>query len=212
VNAEAFAEKIGLPFAAMLTVHWGCDPAFAPAEWSARTTRFLDKLRRFLDRRGIPPAYVYAHEVGGHYGHHSHVLLHLPKLRAAGYRSLRLELEAWVAETENLATDRLDPRGRPWLPAVVTPNEPNAFGMRTAKMRGGKLSYLLKAINPDDVTYRGHGAEPKAAAMGIRPRPSKPIEVKRCGASRSLGPKARKEAGWTELRTDEEFFTRLKPE
>lgn len=212
VNAEAFAEAIKRPFAAMLTLHWRCDPAFDPAEWGTRTTRFLDKLRRWLDRQDIPPFYAFVHEVGGHYGHHTHLLLHLPHLQAAAYRALKGELEAWVIETENLEAKRIDPRGRPWSPVRVTPNKPGTFGMRTRKMRGGALSYLLKAIDPDDVTYRGHGAEQKAAAMGIKPRRSKPVKAKRYGASRSLGPKARREADWTELRTDEEIFARLKPE
>lgn len=216
MNIEAFAEAKGTPFTAHLTLHWRCDPNFDPAEWGARTTRCFDKLGRWLDRHGIPIAFAFVHEVGVQYGEHTHCLLHLPKAKRdviASYHALKAELEAWVIATENLATDKLDPRGRPWPPVTVTPDKPHHFGMRTAKMRGGALAYLLKGIDPGDLAYRGNGAEPRAAAMGIKPRSStKPIEVQRYGASRTLGPKARREAGWRELTSVEEFYARLKPE
>src|SRR4051812_48278056 len=78
LNAEAFAEQHGIGFAVHLTLVWQCDPNFTVALWSQRLRRFLDKLHRWLDRRGIPIAVAWLNENGRQYGNHSHFLLHLP--------------------------------------------------------------------------------------------------------------------------------------
>src|SRR3954454_10539936 len=56
LNAEAFAEHQGIGFAVHITLLWQCNPNFTVAVWSQRLRRFLDKLHRWLDRRGIPIA------------------------------------------------------------------------------------------------------------------------------------------------------------
>jgi hypothetical protein len=72
--------------------------------------------------------------------------------------------------------------------------------------------YLLKGIDPQDVAYTGFGAEQRAAFLGIKPKANaKPISVQRSGTSRNLGPKARREAGWPDLRSLVELHARLNP-
>src|SRR4051812_860043 len=56
LNVESFAESQGIGFAAHVTLHWQCSPDFTISVWSLRLRRFLDKLRRWLERRGIPIA------------------------------------------------------------------------------------------------------------------------------------------------------------
>lgn len=215
VNAEAFGERQGLSFAVHVTIHWQCDPAFNVAAWGERMTRFLDKLGRWLDRHGIPVAYAYAHEVGSRYGEHTHLALHLPKAKRdviQSYHALKAELEAWIIETEDFATDKTDWRGKPWPPVTITPDKPHNFGTHTPKMRAGVFAYLLEGVDPSDVTYRGHGAEQRAAAMGVRPKLNAGLVLcKRSGASRSLGHAARRKAGWREVTDLEAIYGRLKP-
>src|SRR4051812_48150997 len=54
LNAEAFAENQSIGFAVHATLLWKCGPDFTTAAWSQRLRRLLDKLHRWLDRRGIP--------------------------------------------------------------------------------------------------------------------------------------------------------------
>lgn len=215
VNGEAFAEHQGWGFAAHVTLHWQCDPAFRVEAWASRTKTFLDKLVRWLQRQNIPVAYAWAHEVGREYGAHTHVLLHLPRAKRAvreHYQTLIAKLAAWVIETENLATDKVDRHGKPWLPVKITPDEPHTYGARNRKMRSGLLKYLLEGIDPDDVAYTGAGPKPRAETLGVRPkRNAGQIPHKRCGTSHSLGPMARKAAGWSELTAIQDLHERLNP-
>jgi hypothetical protein len=212
LNAEAFAEYQGIGFAIHVTLLWHCDPDFTVAVWSQRLRRFVDKLHRWLDRRGIPLAIAWLNETGRRYGNHTHFLLHLPHPKRGAVQSfdaIKSDLTAWIIATENLVTDVVDHRGRPWRPVRITGG---LFGMRTRKMRSGVCRYWLKGMDPKDVVYTGFGAESRAAVLGIRTRVSVlPAGVQRCGASRNLGPRARRDVGWRELVSLEDFHARLNP-
>jgi hypothetical protein len=212
LNAEALAEHLGIGFAVHITILWQCSPDFTTAAWPQRLRRFVDKLHRWLDRRGIPIAVAWLNENGRRYGNHSHFLLHLPHPKRGAVQSfntLKADLTVWIVATENLAIDRVDHRGKSWRPVRITGG---SFGMRTRRMRSGVCRYWLKGMNPKDVFYTGFGAESRAAILGIRTRASiLPASVQRCGTSRSLGPQARREAGWRELISLEDFHARLNP-
>jgi hypothetical protein len=212
LNAEALAEDRGIGFAIHVTLLWQCDPDFTVAVWRQRLRRFVDKLHRWLDRRGIPVAVAWLNETGRRYGNHTHFLLHLPHPKRGALQSfnaVKADLAAWIITTENLVKDMFDHRGRPWRPVRITGG---LFGMRNHKMRSGVCRYWLKGMDPKDVTYTGFGAEPRAAVLGIRTRASVlPAGVQRCGASRSLGSQARRDAGWHELVSLEDFHARLNP-
>lgn len=214
LNAEGFAERRGWAFAIHITLHWTCDPDFDPANWGERMKRFLDKFGRWLKRHRIPVAYAWAHEVGDQYGEHTHLLAYVSQRKPAAYRVVLEELTTWIIATENLAADRIDQRGRPWLPVVITPDEPNAFGMRKRTMQAGAMRYLLEGIDPSDVAYTALGHERRADAIGVEPKlNARPIKNQRSGVSHSLGPAARRrDPDWTELRSLEDLYARLNPD
>jgi hypothetical protein len=212
LNAEAFAEDQGVGFAVHVTLLWQCDPDFTIAVWSQRLRRFVDKLHRWLDRRGIPLAVAWLNETGRHYGNHTHFLVHVPHPKRGAVHSfsaIKEDLAAWIIATENLVTDKTDHRGKLWRPVRITGGP---FGIRTRRMRSGVCRYWLKSMDPADVFYTGFGAESRAAILGIRTRASVlPTGVQRCNASRNLKPQARRNAGWRELISLEDFHFRLNP-
>jgi len=212
LNAEAFAEWQGIGFTAHATLHWRCNPAFDPSTWGRRLTRFLDKLRRWLKRQDIPVAFAWVNEVGREYGEHTHLVLHVPKPRRGAigaFNAFKASLHAWIMETEGFNPAQVDRFGKPWPAVKITGAR---YGIHNRRMRSGLCKYLLKGIDPKDLAYTGYGAEPRAASLGIRPRRNAaPILNQRFGASRSLGPAARRAAGWVELRSLEELHARLNP-
>jgi hypothetical protein len=198
-----------------ITLHWQCAPGFTDASWQSRLRRFIDKLKRWVARRGIPYALAWINENGFEYGQHTHVMLHLPHPKGAegktAFRATVAELEAWIIETENLAIDKVDRFGKPWSPVMITGGP---IGMRTRKRRAGLCRYLLKSLDPNDVAYTGAGAEPRAAILNVEPRHRArplPSGVRRFRASRNLGIAARRAAGWRELVSIEELRDRLNP-
>lgn len=217
LNVEAFAEDQGVAFAVHVTVHWQCDPDFAVSDWPKRLNRpggFLDKLRRWLKRRGVPFALAWLNEMGLEYGPHTHIVLHLPHPKGdkgrQGFETIVADLAAWIVRAEGLHTGMLDRFRKPWKPVQITGGK---IGMRTRSGRAGLCRYWLKTIDPKDVTYTGAGAEPRADVLGIKPARAGrlPPGVQRFGASRNLSVQARRAAGWRELTTVEELRARLNP-
>ena len=62
--------------------------------------------------------------------------------------------------------------------------------------RLGLLSYLSKALNPDEMVPTGAGMVKLSEFLGIRPENQTSVPVKRVGCSENIVPKARKEASW----------------
>ena len=62
--AERHADKIGLPFTRMITIHW--EAAGVPLAGMAKATgRFIDLLTKALARHGSRTAWLWVHENGG---------------------------------------------------------------------------------------------------------------------------------------------------
>ena len=173
--AERHAEKIGLPFTRMVTIHW--EAAGVPLAGMARATgRFTDLMGKALSRHGSGAAWLWTHENGDGKGGHCHLLAHVPADLASVVTGLQ----------------------RGWL-RRITGNKYRARVIHS-KPIGGRLGLEtgnpdLHAINLDAaLAYVLKGASPEAAshfALG-RLEPGGRVVGKRCGTSQNIGAKARK--------------------
>jgi hypothetical protein len=75
--AERHAERIGLPFTRMISIHW--EAAGVPLAGMAKATgRFTDLLTKALARHGSRTAWLWMHENGAGKGGHCLLLAHVP--------------------------------------------------------------------------------------------------------------------------------------
>ena len=174
--AERHAEKIGLPFTRMVTIHW--EAAGVPLAGMARATgRFTDLMGKALSRHGSDTAWLWTHENGDGKGGHCHLLAHVP----ASVVSIIARLQ------------------RGWLRRITS----EAYQARVihSKPIGGRLG--LEVGNPDlhavnvaaALSYVLKGASPEAASQfGLeRLEPGGRVVGKRCGTSQNIGAKARRD-------------------
>ena len=75
--AERHAERIGLPFTRMISIHW--QAAGVPLAGMAKATgRFTDLMTKALARHGAATAWLWVHENGDGKGGHCHLLACVP--------------------------------------------------------------------------------------------------------------------------------------
>ncbi len=176
--AQRHAEKIGLPFTRMISIHW--QAAGVPLAGMAKATgRFIDVMAKALARHGSGTAWLWVHEnVPGEAhdkGGHCHLLAHVP------------------ADL----VPRLTALQRGWLRRIT--GQPYRARVIHSKPIGGRLG--LEAGNPDlhavnldaALAYVLKGASSEAASQfGLeRLEAGGRIIGKRCGTSQNIGPKAR---------------------
>lgn len=173
--AAQHADKIGLPFTRMITIHW--EAAGTPLSGMAKATgRFTDLLTKALARHGSRTAWLWTHEGGIAKGGHCHLLAHVPAdlvPRAIGRQ------KRWL----------LSITGQPYRARVIH-----------SKPIGGRLG--LEVSNPElhaanleaTLAYILKGVSPEAAAQFNleRVEPGGRVIGKRCGTSQNIGAKARK--------------------
>jgi len=177
--AERHAEKIGLPFTRMISMHW--QAAGVPLAGMAKATyRFTDLLTKALARHGSATAWLWTHENAPGNGHdkggHCHLLAHVPADLVPVVTALQ---RGWLRRIT----------GQPYRARVIH-----------SKPIGGRLG--LEAGNPNlhtvnleaALAYVLKGASPEAASQfGLeRLEPGGRIIGKRCGTSQNIGAKARK--------------------
>lgn len=176
--AARHAEKIGLPFTRMISIHW--QAAGVPLEGMAKATgRFTDLMAKALARHGSRTAWLWTHENGEGKGGHCHLLVHVP----AGLVPVVMGLQ------------------RGWLRRIT--GQPYRARVIRSKPIGGRLGLEagnadLHAINLEGaLAYVLKGASPEAASrFGLeRLEPGGRIIGKRCGTSQNIGAKARKAKG-----------------
>jgi hypothetical protein len=172
--AERHAEKIGLPFTRMISIHW--QAAGVPLAGMAKATgRFTDLMAKALARHGSGTAWLWTHEGGEGKGGHCHLLAHVP----AAFVPVLMRLQkGWLRKIT----------GKPYRARVIH-----------SRPIGGRLG--LEVGNPDlhasnleaALAYLLKGASPEAASRcGIgRLEPGGHIIGKRCGTSQNIGAKAR---------------------
>lgn len=172
--AECHAQKIGLPFTRMISIHW--ESAGVPLASMARATgRFTDLMTKALARHGSDTAWLWTHESGDGKGGHCHLLAHVP----------------------GDLVSRLTALQRGWLRRIT--GQPYRARVIHSKPIGGRLG--LEAGNPDlhainlevALAYVLKGASPQAAAQFRLERlePGGRVIGKRCGTSQNIGAKAR---------------------
>ena len=177
--AERHAEKIGLPFTRMISIHW--QAAGVPLAGMAKATyRFIDLLTKALARHGSRTAWLWTHESVPGNGHdkcgHCHLLAHVPAALVPIVTALQ---RGWLRRIT----------GQPYRARVIH-----------SKPIGGRLG--LETGNPDlhavnlevALAYVLKGASAEAASQfGLeRLEPGGRIIGKRCGTSQNIGAKAHK--------------------
>lgn len=178
--AERHAEKIGLPFTRMISIHW--EAAGVPLSGMTKATgRFLDLMTRALARHGSATAWLWTHEnvpgAGHTKGGHCHLIAHVPADLVPVITALQ----------------------RGWLRRIT--GQTYRAHVIYSKPIGGRLG--LEAGNPDlhavnlqaAFAYLCKGAPQAvldAAGIDRTHEPSGRVIGKRCGTSQNIGAKARK--------------------
>ena len=173
--AERHANKIGLPFTRMISIHW--EAAAVPLAGMAKATgRFTGLMTKALARHGSGTAWLWTHENCGPKGGHCHLLAHVPATLVPVITGLQL---GWLRRIT----------GKPYRARVIH-----------SKPIGGRLG--LETGNPDllainleaALAYVLKGASPEAASHFALERlePGGRVIGKRCGTSQNIGAKARK--------------------
>lgn len=177
--AERHAEKIGLPFTRMISIHWQA-AGVALAGMVKATGRFTDLMAKALARHGSATAWLWTHENVPGNGHdkggHCHLLAHVPADLVTVVTALQ---RGWLRRIT----------GQPYRARVIH-----------SKPIGGRLG--LEAGNPDllavnldaALAYVLKGASPEAASRFAleRLKPGGRVIGKRCGTSQNIGAKARR--------------------
>ena len=178
--AERHAEKIGLPFTRMISIHW--QAAGVPLEGMSKATgRFTDLMGKALARHGTGTAWLWTHENVPGNGHdkggHCHLLAYVPADIVPVITALQ----------------------RGWLRRIT--RQPYRARVIQSKPIGGRLG--LERGNPDLHTVNlqvAFGYVCKGASQAILDandidrlhEPGGRIIGKRCGTSQNIGAKARK--------------------
>lgn len=176
--AERHAEKMGLPFTRMISIHW--QAAGVPLAGMVKATgRFTDLMAKALARHGSRAAWLWTHENCGPKGGHCHLLAHVPADLVPVLTGLQ---RGWLRRIT----------GQPYRARVIH-----------SKPIGGRLG--LEAGNPDlhainleaALAYVIKGASPEAASKFALERlePGGRVIGKRCGTSQNIGPNARRMKG-----------------
>lgn len=177
--AERHADKIGLPFTRMISIHW--QAAGVPLAGMVKATgRFTDLMAKALARHGSGTAWLWTHENVPGNGHdkggHCHLLAHVPADLVPVVTGLQ---RGWLRRIT----------GQPYRARVIY-SEPIGGRLRLeignpdlhAVNLEAALAYVLKGANPN--------AASKFALALLKPGGR--VIGKRCGTSQNIGAKARK--------------------
>lgn len=149
------AYALGCPLNRFITIHY--DDYADPKRPQQFMVKILEHSRKWLQRRGLPVAYLYTLENGKYKGIHAHLLIHIPPTYQVAYKKAL----------------------RRWLPFKMTMPHVNFktisypdFG-KLHPLNGiyGKLRYMCKGIAPND------------PIRDINPKPQGKIYGKRYGIS-----------------------------
>ena len=189
-DAEQFANQIGLPLTAFLTVVWRTAPGFDPeskAAWNHEHERFARIMKRFLKAHGVPVAFLFVRERVVGRGAHAHFMVHLPWRRWTKLKTdMELNLRAFCARRGYTDERTVKITGD----AFKTP------GMIHKSQRLGVLAYLAKGMSPSEMIETGTGRVLLAELLDIDPQPQASVPGNRVGWSANLNEIVRKAAGY----------------
>jgi hypothetical protein len=175
--AERHADKIGLPFTRMITIHW--EAAGVPlAAMAKATSHFTDLMYKAFARHGSRTAWTWTHESCGAKGGHCHLLAHVPAALVPRLTGLQ---RGWLRRIT----------GKPYRARVILSRpiggrlglESRAPDLHAINL-GAALAYILKGASPQAALQFGlERLEPGGLVIG-----------KRCGTSQNIGRAARTRA------------------
>jgi hypothetical protein len=188
LNAWAFAEGRGTPLDVAVVVHWDILGLVAGASVLERQARFLDRLGKWLRRRGRHLAYLWTIEFGDRKGEHTHLLLASGRLCPRDLGALFRRLPEFLVGRDGAAALH-HAAIRVQTNRAPLPYDPRRFGRvaRTPAQRRGLVAYALKGLDPA-----------AAAAVGVHAEDRGRVRFRRCGVARALDWAARRKAGWQE--------------
>lgn len=172
--AERHANKIGLPFTRMISIHW--EAAGVPLAGMAKATgRFTDLMGKAIARHGSGKAWLWTHENCGSKGGHCHLLAHIPAHLVPVITALQ---RGWLRRIT----------GMPYRARVIH-SKPigGRLGLEAgnpalhATNLGAALAYVLKGANSEAASqFALERLEPGGRVIG-----------KRCGTSQNISANAR---------------------
>jgi hypothetical protein len=192
LNAVAFSNSTGHALIVKMTVVWAHFDGFSEDQLGALTTRFFDRIGKWLRKRGVDLRAVWTRERGQQKGHHLHALTNIPVRFLA-------DIEPFLKRAFRVSAGGLRFRY-------------GKFGMRSLRMQMGALRYACKALDHRAFRYQGYESVNIADALGIQHVGTDGvITAKRAGWTENIGPTARRRAGWRELRHLDQLSEALNP-
>jgi len=175
IEATRHAERIGLPFTRMITIHW--QAAGVPLNAMANATgRYLDLFSKALARNGSATAWLWVHENGRNKGGHCHLLAHVPAGLVPVITCLQ---KRWLRRIV----------GKPYRSRVI---RSRPIGGRLGLENGNPPLHALNLENALRYVLKGSDDGAAEAFSLDRLEPGGRIIGKRCGVSQNIGPKTRK--------------------
>jgi len=183
-NAVLFSDRQGQQLISGMTVLWSHLPGFKSVELPRLQTRLFKRITQWAERNGFELCAVWVRENGKQKKEHLHVIWNVPV-------NLLGDLERFI-----LADMRFSKGG-----VEMSRGGYGRFGMRTQKMRLGKLRYMLKAYDHRHFRYYLRESQNTGEILGIQHRGTDgALDCKRAGTTQNIGPAARKRAGWQEIK------------
>jgi len=162
-----YANQAEIPLNRHLTVTW--EIAQPIGRIQDVQVRFLERMSKWLQYRGVQPAYAWVLERGGYRGLHGHYLIHVPSEHLRAFKRM---IPRWIARNGDVAKET-------WKLKHVR----YGYGNNELNAIRGVTRYLLKGIEIA-----------AAKSLGIDPVPQGAIDGKRIGTSQSIGACARAQA------------------
>jgi len=182
VNATMFAQAHGYALNALLSVSWRYAAGFDEHSAAATQGRLFHAFNKWLLRRNVVLRGAWVRERVSGKGLHSHLLLNLPA-------HLKEDAELFLTKAGSFQNEGFN-RGVDIQTRKGTPNQIS-----------GALRYLLKGLDHRDFIHTAGGTTNLGDLLGVQHRGDQGIiSIKRQGCTQNISRKARREAGWREVK------------
>jgi len=168
IQGAGYAHMRGAPLNRHLIISWWV--ADTPGRTLDAQREVLQLASKWLQYRGITPAYVWAIENGPKLRQHSHILIHVPDEHKTQFRKM---VNRWVKRVG----------GSPHNEGAIHIPRKKSYQTYDQMIRT-LLRYILKGLDLQAAELLGISPDYEGAGA---------VTGKRCGTSQSIGPKARAE-------------------